>query len=107
MHQKFIPEVLITHKDRRVCISCGRWFGKIIRERDYEFQEPTLRPVRRDNLSGESQGDREEFQPEETKDDAEAREDFRSFKEISFIVNIIEPRVQFFRAERRIIPYST
>ena len=27
---------------RRICISCGRWFTKIIR-RDYEFQEPTLR----------------------------------------------------------------
>ena len=41
--------------------------------RDCEFQEPTLRresTVRRRNLSGESShGDREEFQPEETKDD--------------------------------------
>ena len=36
--------------------------------RDYEFQEPTLRwesTVRRENLSGESHGDREEFRPEE------------------------------------------
>ena len=50
-------------------------------ERDYEFQEPTLRrefTVRRENLTGESEGDREEFQSEETKDDAEAREDFWS-----------------------------
>ena len=41
--------------------------------RDCEFQEPTLRresTVRRRNLSGESShGDREEFTPEETKDD--------------------------------------
>ena len=57
--------------------------------RDYEFQEPTLRresTVRRESLSGESHGDREEFQPEETKDDegikkglwahAEARKEF-------------------------------
>ena len=47
--------------------------------KDNEFQEPTLRgesTVRRDNLSGESHGDREEFQPEETKDDAETRKDF-------------------------------
>ena len=56
---------------------------------NYEFQEPTLRresTVRRENLSGESHGDRDEFQPEETKDDeginkdfwahAEARKDF-------------------------------
>ena len=47
--------------------------------RNYEFQEPTLRrepTVRRENLSGESHGDREEFQLEETKGDAEARKDF-------------------------------
>ena len=36
--------------------------------RDHEFQEPTLRRCffrERENLSGESHGDREEFQPEE------------------------------------------
>ena len=36
--------------------------------RDYEFQEPTLRresTVRRENFSGESHGDWEEFRPEE------------------------------------------
>ena len=45
--------------------------------RDYEFQEPTLRresTVKRDNFSGESHGDREEFRPEEQEDDAEDRE---------------------------------
>ena len=49
--------------------------------RDYEFQEPTLRPehaVKRENLSGESQGDREDFQPEATKDDAETQNDMWS-----------------------------
>ena len=47
--------------------------------RDYEFQEPTLRwefTLRRENLSVESHGDREEFQPEETKDDAEINKFF-------------------------------
>ena len=42
--------------------------------RDHEFREPTPRreqTVRRENLSGESHGDREEIQPEESKDDAE------------------------------------
>ena len=61
--------------------------------RDDEFQEPTLRresTVRRENFSGESHGDREEFQPEETEDDegihkdfwahAEARKDFYAFQ---------------------------
>ena len=40
--------------------------------RDYEFQEATLRresTVKRDNLSGERQGDREECQPEEFDED--------------------------------------
>ena len=51
--------------------------------RDYEFQETALRrerTVRRENLSGESQGDREEFQPEETKDDQEIHKDFWSIQ---------------------------
>ena len=48
-------------------------------ETTYEFQEPTLRwesTVRRENLSGESHGDREEFQPEETEDDEVINKDF-------------------------------
>ena len=51
--------------------------------REYEFQEPALRrepTVRRENLSGESEGDREEFQPEETKDDLEIHKDFWSIQ---------------------------
>ena len=46
-------------------------------QRNYQAEttnskDPLLRrefTVRRENLSGESHGDREEFQPEETKDD--------------------------------------
>ena len=76
--------------------------------RDYKFQEPTLTresTVKRENLSGDSQGGREEFQPEETKDDeeihpdfgahAEARKDFWSIQG-DFIYRHIEPRVQIF-----------
>ena len=47
--------------------------------RNYEFQELTLRrepTVRRENLSGESHGDKEEKQPEETKDDERINKDF-------------------------------
>ena len=47
--------------------------------------------VRRENLSGEPHGDREEFQFEETKDDAEARKDFWSIHR-----DHIEPRVQLY-----------
>ena len=66
--------------------------------RDYEFQEPTLRresTVRRENPSGESHCDREEFQLEETKDNAEAREDFWSFQGDSFIVIILNREFNF------------
>ena len=61
-------EVLITPKNEDpVADGSAKLSG-----RDYEFQEPTLRgefTVERKNLNGESQGDREEFEPEETKDD--------------------------------------
>ena len=68
--------------------------------RDYEFQETTLRresTVRTENLRGESHGDREEFQPDEAKDDAAARKDFRSIQGDFFCrhhIEPIEPRVQ-------------
>ena len=67
--------------------------------RDYEFQESTLRresAVKRDNLSGESHGDRKEFRPEEKEDDAETQEDFWSIQEDFVYRHHIEPRVQFY-----------
>ena len=67
--------------------------------RDYEFQESTLRrehTVKREILSGESQGDGEEFQPEETKDDAGTQEDFWSNQGDFIYRHHLEPRVQFF-----------
>ena len=77
--------------------------------RDYEFQEPTLRresTVRRENLSGESHGDREEFQPEESEDGAEAQKDFWPFQRTSVIVTMLNREFNL-RAERRIIPNFT
>ena len=68
-------------------------------ERDYEFQEPTLRredTVRRENLSGESLGNREEFQSEETKGDEEVRKDFWSIQADFIYRHHIEPRVQLY-----------
>ena len=65
---------------------------------NFGFQEPTLRresTVRREkNLSGESHGDREEFQPEEPEDDAEAQKDFWPVQGYFFYCHQIEPRVQ-------------
>ena len=60
-------------------------------------KKPTLRrehTARRENLSGESHGDWEEFQPEETKDDAETQEDFWSIQGDFIYRHHIEPRDQ-------------
>ena len=75
-------EVLITQKDGEFLFPVALGSAKLS-GRDYEFQEPTLRresTVRRETLSGESRGDREEFQPEDSKDDAEIRNDFWSIQ---------------------------
>ena len=64
-------EALITQKDGECVFPVADGSAKLS-GRDYEFQEPTLRresTVRWENLSGESHGDREDFRPEETKDD--------------------------------------
>ena len=65
--------------------------------RDHEFREPTPRReqlVGSEDLCGELQGEQEGPQPTESKDDAEARRDFRS-KQGDFIYrHHVEPRVQ-------------
>ena len=75
--------------------------------RDYEIQEPTLgreHTVKRENLSGESQGDREEFHPEETKDDAETQKDFWSIQGDFIYPPHIEPRVQLYVPKEESFP---
>ena len=67
--------------------------------RDYAFQEPTRRresTVRRENRSGESHGDREEFRPEETKDDAAIHQDFWSIQGDFIYHHHVEPGVQLY-----------
>ena len=89
-------EVLITQEDGEFVFPVADGSAKLS-GRDYEFQEPTLRresTVKRENLSGESQGDREEFRREESEDDAEARKDWCVFKENFIYCHHIEPRVQ-------------
>ena len=71
---------VLTHKHGE-CVFLVTDGSATLSGRDYEFQESALRQestVRKENLGGESQGDREEFQPEETKDDEEIHEDFWS-----------------------------
>ena len=81
-------EVLITQKDEECVCPVADGSAKLS-GRDCEFQEPILRresTVRRQNLSGESQGDREEFQPEESKKTKKSIKIFGLFNVISFIV---------------------
>ena len=75
-------------------------------------KEPTPRrksTVKRGNLSGESQGGREEFQPEETKDDAEARKEFWSTQGDFIYRHHIEPRVHLYvpKKNRSLFHWST
>ena len=96
-------EVLITHKDGEIVFPVADGSATLF-GRDYDFQEPTLRQesiVKRENLIGESHGDRKEFRPEETKDDAETQEDFRSIQGDFVYRHHIEP------TKRKIIPCST
>ena len=99
-------EVLITHKDgESVFPVADSW--ATLSGRDYEFQEPTLgreHTVKRENLSGESQGDREEFHPEETKDDAETQKDFWSIQGDFIYRPHIEPRVQLYVPKEESFP---
>ena len=60
-------EVLIIQKDGEFIFHVTDGSAKLS-GRDYEFQDPTLRreyTIRRENLSGESHDDGEEFRPEE------------------------------------------
>ena len=84
-------EVLITHKDGEFVFPVADGSASLS-GRDHEFQEPTLRrepTVRRKNLSGESQGDRESFNLKKQKMTQKLGKTFGLFKEISFIVIIL------------------
>ena len=64
-------EVLKTQRDGEFVFPVADGSAKLS-GRNCEFQDPTLRresTERIENVSGESHGDREEFRPEETKDD--------------------------------------
>ena len=101
-------EILKTHKDGEFVFPVADG-SATLSGRDDEVQEPTLRrehTVRRENLSGESQGDKEEFHPEETKDEAETQEDFWSIQGDFIYRHHIEPRVQLYvpKEESFLIP---
>ena len=90
-------EVLITYKDGEFVFSVADGSTTLSR-RDYEFQEPTLRrepTVRRENLSGESQGVREELTLKKQKMTRKLGKTSGLFKEISFIVIILNREFNF------------
>ena len=67
--------------------------------KDYEFREPTLtreRTVRRENISGEIQGESGESQPTESTDDGDARADFLSIQGDFIYRRHNETRVQLY-----------
>ena len=103
MHQKYIPEDGMRKKSWKpqkngeyiflVADGSANLSGRV-----NEFQEPTLRR--------EYTVKREEFRPEETKDDEQINKDFWVRAEARKIVIILNREVQS-SAERRIIPYFT
>ena len=91
-------EVLITQKDGEFVFPVADASAKLT-EKDHEFQEPTLRresTVRRESLSGKSRGDMEEFQPVESKDDTETRNNFWSIQRDFIYRHHVEPRVHLY-----------
>ena len=96
--QKWIFDILVA--DGTAKLSGG----------DHEFRQPTPRReqlLRSENVKGELQGEPEGFhQPTETKDDAEARNDFWSIQGHFIYCHHIKRQVQLC-AEGRNIPYST
>ena len=89
-------EVLISQKNAEFVLLVADGPAKLS-GRDHEFHESTLRcefTVRREKLSGESHGDREEFRAEETKDDAGIHKDFWSIQGDFIYRHHVEPRVQ-------------
>ena len=94
-------EVLITPKDGEFVLPVADGSAKLS-ERDSEFQEPTLR--RDSTEKRETHGDREEFQPEETKDDEEIHKDFGSIQGDFIYRHHVEPRVQLYVPKEESLP---
>ena len=89
-------EVLIRQKEDEFIFPFADGTAKLS-GRDYEFRELTRRReqvVRRENLRGEFQGEREESQPTESRDDIEARTDFWSIQGDFIYRQHSQPRVQ-------------
>ena len=103
-------EVLVTQRVEEFVFLAADGSPKIS-GRNYKFQEPTMRResvVRRENISGESQGDREEFQPEESTKWRRNQQGFFGLtqklgKNFTYRHHI-EPRSSIARAEKKSYP---
>ena len=88
---------MITRNDGEIVFPVADGSSKIIRKRPRILRTHSGTGTHRtERTSGESQGDREEFQPEETKDDAETQKDFWSIQGDFIYSHHIEPRVQLY-----------
>ena len=102
-------EVMISQKNGEFIFPVADGSAKLS-GRDYEFQEPTMRQestVRRENLSGESQSDREEFRPEEIKRWRRNSQGLLVHSRWFHLSSSCWTESSFVCAERRIIPNST
>ena len=90
-----------TTKGRRSEILSSRWYSKIVRKR------PRIpRTHSEAGTSGELQGEPEGFQPAETKEDAEAPQDFWSIQGDFIYRHHIEPRVELYVPKEETFPFS-
>ena len=95
-------EVLITKKMETLYF-LWQMVQQNYQEETTNSKNPEL-TVRRESLSGESRDEREEFRPEERKDDAGIHREFWSIQRDFIYRHHIEPRVQFFVPREESIP---
>ena len=97
---------VLTSKQGRTLVTIADGTAKRF-GRDHGVREPTLRrdqPVMREDLKEELQGNSERSQPTETKDDAEAHNDFWSMERDFIFRHHVEPRVQLFVPREETFP---
>ena len=100
-------EVLISQKNGEFILPVADGSAKILREKlriPRIHSEAAVDRKERENLSGESHDDREEFRPEETKDDARIHKYFWSIQGDFIYLHHVEPRVEIFVPKEESFP---
>ena len=99
-------EMLTRKKDDMFILPIADGTAKLLGKVN-EFREPSLRqesPVRSEDLSGEVQGESEEFRPAEPTDDAQAHADLWSIQGDFICRHHSEPRVQVYVPKEETFP---